>query len=445
MRNPKKAFVLGMARSGYEAAKLLINKGYEVVLNDIKKEQNPIQIEELKNLGVKLVLGVDPDDLVDDSFGVIVKNPGIRNDHKYVLKACQLGIPVINEVELAYKYFPSNITIIGVTGTNGKTTTTTLIYEILKKSRKNIHLMGNIGLPVCFFVPKIKEGDIAIIEVSDHQLCNVDKFKTNISVLTNLSEAHLDFHGTYENYKKVKKRIFNNQTKKDISILNMIDNDVMNLTKDIESTKKYFSTQDVLEEGCSIIGNHICYNNHKIMPLKDIKMRGMHNYENIMAAIMVVKELGVEDQDIIDVLKEFKGVAHRVEFVSNVKGREIYNDSKSTNVTSTITALSSFDSPTILILGGLDRGHSFDGLKDYLKNVKAIISYGETKKRIYDFAVQHNVPCKMTENLEEATKEAYALSDDKDVILLSPACASWDQFKDYEERGEKFKRYVNNL
>jgi UDP-N-acetylmuramoylalanine--D-glutamate ligase len=342
-------------------------------------------------------------------------------------------------------FFPKNIKIIGVTGTNGKTTTTSIIYEILKKSKDNVHLMGNIGFPLCSFVPHVKDGDILIIEISDHQLCNIDKFKTDISILTNISEAHIDFHGTYEKYKEMKKRIFNRHTKKDVSILNMSNEEGLALSNDIVSTKKYFSSQNKIDEGCYIDDNYLYYNNEKIISLNSIKIKGVHNHENIMAALLAVKEFGIDNQDIVEVLKDFKGVEHRIEFVSNIKGRNVYNDSKSTNNKSTITALTSFDEPTILILGGLDRGQSFDELKEYLGNVKAIIAYGETKRRIFDFAKNAGIICEMTENLGEATKRAYALSEDKDIILLSPACASWDQFKDYEERGEAFKRYINNI
>jgi len=204
MSDKRRALVLGMARSGYEAAKFLIGKGYDVVVNDAKKEQNPDQVRELEALGAKVILGVHPENLLDQSFGIMVKNPGIPNSHPYVKEAARRNIPVINEMELAFRYFPEGVTIIGVTGTNGKTTTTTLIYEILKKASKPAWLMGNIGFPVCSFVPKLKSGDIAVMEVSDHQLCNVDRFKTDISVLTNLSEAHIDFHGSYEAYKAVK-------------------------------------------------------------------------------------------------------------------------------------------------------------------------------------------------------------------------------------------------
>lgn len=445
MNNKKKVLVLGMARSGYEAAKFLAGKGYEVIINDAKEEQNVEQVEELKKLGVQLILGSHPDDLFDDSFEMMVKNPGIPNNHKYVVKANECNIPVINEVELGFRYFPKGVKIVGVTGTNGKTTTTTIIYEILKAANKSVYLMGNIGYPVCSFIPVLKDGDIAVMEISDHQLCNVVDFKTNISVLTNLSEAHLDFHGSYEAYKSMKKRIFNHHTQDDVAVLNLGDQEVLSLTSDIHSTKKYFASHVANRNGCAIVDNYICYNNDKIMPVSDVKIKGMHNYENAMAAIVVAKELGVENDSIVSVLSTFGGVEHRIEYVKTVEEREFYNDSKATNVTSTQIALSSFTKPTVLLLGGLDRGHSFDGLKEYLGHVKLIVSYGETKDRINDFAKAYNIPCEVVDTLEEATYRAYNLSEAGDVILLSPACASWDQFKDFEIRGNCFKEYVNKL
>ncbi|MDD2469492.1 MAG: UDP-N-acetylmuramoyl-L-alanine--D-glutamate ligase [Bacilli bacterium] len=445
MSNKEKVFVLGMARSGYEAAKFLASKGYDVVINDAKAEQNTDQIAELKVMGVEVILGDHPDGLFDNSYAMIVKNPGIRNDHKYILKAKELDIPVINELELGFRYFPSGVTIIGVTGTNGKTTTTTIIYEMLKSAEKPVYLMGNIGYPVCSFVPTLKAGAILVMEVSDHQLCNVVDFKTNISVLTNISEAHLDFHDSYETYKNIKKRIFKHHTKNDIAILNLDDDESLNIATDILSTKKYFSSLKNNSSGCCIIDSNIYWNNQKIISLNDIKIKGRHNYENIMAAIMVVKELGVDNGVIVNVLKTFCGVEHRIEYVREYNGRKFYNDSKSTNVTATQTALSSFNEPTILLMGGLDRGHSFEDLLEYLGNVKSIIAYGEVKERIKSFADKHDIACEIVDNLEGATNKAYLLSKEGDVILLSPACASWDQFKAFEERGNKFKEFVNNL
>jgi UDP-N-acetylmuramoylalanine--D-glutamate ligase len=442
MSNKHKALVLGFARSGYEAAKLLANKGYEVVINDAKTEQNAHQVQELQDMGVRLVLGSHPEDLLDNTYEMLVKNPGISNNHSYVHKALELGIPVINEMELAFRYFPAGVTIIGITGTNGKTTTTTIIYELLKKASRDVYLMGNIGYPACSFVPVLKSGDIAVMEVSDHQLCNVMTFKTHISVMTNLSEAHIDFHGSYEAYKSMKKRIFNHHTQSDIAVLNLDDQEVLELAADIPSQKRYFSSRSQNENGCAVIDGWICYQGSRIISVEEVKIKGQHNHENAMAAITAVKELGVEDAVIVDVLRAFGGVEHRMEYVGTYRDIDFYNDSKSTNIKSTQIALASFSKPTILLLGGLDRGHSFDDLKAYLSHVKCIVSYGETSKRIQEFAIDNHIPAISVDTLDEAVKAAYASADTGDVVLLSPACASWDQFENFEIRGSKFKEYV---
>lgn len=441
----KKVFVLGMARSGYESAKLLINEGYDVVINDSSTNQDSNHIKELESLGVKIILGSHPEDLFDNTFDMIVKNPGISNNHKYIEKANRLNIRVINELELAYRYFPSDITIVGVTGTNGKTTTTTIIYEILKEASKSVFLMGNIGYPACSFIKKLKSNDILVIEVSDHQLCNVVDFKTNISVLTNISEAHLDFHGSYEAYKNTKKRIFNHHTTNDIAILNLNNSESLSLTEDIKSTKKFFSTTSSHKDLCLIIDDSIYYNNEKIISLDDLKLKGSHNHENVMAAISVVKELNVGNKAIVNVLKTFGGVEHRMEYFKTINNVDFYNDSKATNIKSTQTALSSFSRPTILLLGGLDRGISFDDLKEYTNNVKLIIAFGEVKLKVKEFADKYNLPCKVANSLKEASNIAYSSSKDGDVVLFSPACAAWDEFKDFEVRGRLFKECINNL
>ncbi len=445
MFNNKKILVLGMARSGYEAAKLLISMNNQVILNDKNDNQNSDHVQELKKLGIEVILGEHPKNLIDQTFDYIVKNPGVPLNHVYVIEAEKYNIPVINEVELAFHLLPQDINIIGITGSNGKTTTTTIIYEILKKANFSVHLMGNIGFPVSSFVKKVKPKDTIVMEVSIQQLCNVNKFKTNMAVLTNLYEAHLDFVGSYQNYINIKKRIFNYHTSRDVAILNSDNEDVIKITNDISSEKLYFSTQKETNSDSYIKDNAIYYYNNKIIDISDIKIKGIHNYENIMAAIIVAKKLNVSDKLIQEVLKTFNGVEHRIEFIKEINGINFYNDSKSTNIKATQIALSSFYNDTILLLGGLDRGHSFEGLKSYLNHVKSIIAYGETKERIKAFAESRAIKCLVVETLDEATQEAYKIAGPQNIVLLSPACASWDQFKDFEERGRKFKEIVNKL
>ena len=438
----KKIFIFGMAKSGYEAAKLLSKYNNEILITD-GKEQDENHVKELTDLGVKVEITTNQIDLIDNTFDYMIKNPGIPANNPVVLKAKELGIKVINEIEMAYHFLPKNTKIIGITGSNGKTTTTTLIYEILKKKYPNVYLGGNIGYPLSQIVNDIKENSILVMEISDHQLCDMYEFKTNISLLLNLVHAHIDFHGTYEIYKAMKKRIFNNHTNTDLAILNHDNKDVLELTNDIVSTKKYFSKTDKLD--AYIENDGIYYNNELVLNFNDIKLKGMHNYENIMACILAVKQFNVESELIKEYLSTFKGVEHRIEYVDTINGVDYYNDSKSTNNEATMTALKTFKNPTILIMGGLDRNIPFDNLADYVGNVKAIVCYGETKNKIKEFADKNNVNCYVLENLNEAVNKAHEIAESGDTVLLSPACASWDQFKTFEERGELFKNLVKGL
>lgn len=437
----KKVFIFGMAKSGYEVAKLLAPSN-EVIVTDSKK-QNEEHIKRLEELGVKIYITDNQLDLIDDSFDYMIKNPGIKFDNPVVLKAKSLNIKVVNEIEIAYDYLPKNVKIIGITGSNGKTTTTTMIYEILKMKYDNVYLAGNIGYPLSQIVKEIKENSILVMEISDHQLCDMYNFKTNVSLLLNLVHAHIDFHGSYEKYMAMKKRIFNNHTESDIAILNYDNSDVLNLTSDIKSTKKYFSKEE--KKDCYIENDSIYYGKEEVIKLEDIKLKGMHNYENVMSTILALKEFDVENEIIRKYLNNFNGVEHRIEFVKELNGRIFYNDSKATNNEATITALKTFKTPIILIMGGLDRKIPFDDLKDYMGNVKLLICYGETKDVLEEFARKNNIKNIKVNNLEEATKEAYKNSQEKDIILLSPACASWDQFETFEQRGELFKKIVNEL
>ena len=438
----KKIFVLGMARSGYEVSKLLSNYNNQIVITD-KKEQNYNHVKELENLGVSFIKCDDPIDLLDETFDYVVKNPGIRFDHPIVEKAKKLGIKVLNEVEVAYHFLPKDTYIIAITGSNGKTTTTTICYELIKQMGKKVHLGGNIGYPLSGIVSNIKSGDILVIEISVQQLFDLYDFNPNISILTNLIPVHIDFTGSYENYILQKLKIFKNHDESNIAIINKSNKDSCDATRQILSKKIYFSSSENAD--ACIKNNAIYYNNEKIVELSDIKLKGMHNYENIMCAIIATKQLGIKNSDIKKVLSSFCGVEHRMEFVTNVNGRDFYNDSKATNVKSTEIALNSFKSPIVLILGGLDRGHSFDELSDDLKYVKYISCFGETKYRIKEFAEREKIKCDMFDNLSDATINAYKVSNPGDTILLSPACASWDQYESFEQRGEEFKKIISQI
>lgn len=239
----KKILILGMARSGVSVAKLLVEYNNNILITDMKEQESTV-LKELHNLNIEVVIKENQEELLDESYDLVVKNPAIRKDNLAVLKAKSLNIPIINEVEVAYKFLPSDVTIIGITGSNGKTTTTTITYELLKTTGRNVFLGGNIGIPLSSIVKEIKSGDLLVLEISDHQLCDMYDFKTNISAITNLSEVHLDFHGSYEEYKRMKKRIFNHHALHDIAILNKENVDVLKLTQDISSKKIYFSIKE---------------------------------------------------------------------------------------------------------------------------------------------------------------------------------------------------------
>ncbi len=437
-----KIFVLGMARSGYEVSKYLSRYNNEIIVTDAK-EQDRDKVKELESLGVKVVITDKPANFIDETFDLVIKNPGIKYTNPLVVKANSLGIAVVNEMEVASYFFPKNLQVIGVTGSNGKTTTTNLIHEMLKASHKKVIMAGNMGIPVCSILDNLTDDTILLLEVSIQQLCNLSHFKTNVSVLTNLTPTHIDFLDTYENYKNTKKRIFNNHSDKDIAILNMGNADEMELTKDIKSHKIYFSSK--MDTDICVKGDYLNYFGEDIIKLEDIKLQGMHNYENACCAIGAVKHYGVSNEAIIQVLKTFGGVEHRLEFVRKVNGVEYYNDSEATNTVSTIIALKAFKKPEILILGGLDRGHSFDPLNDYIGNVKLVGCYGETKQKIEEWAHKMNLPVKVFDNLHDTTIYIASVASPGDVVLLSPACASWDQYKCCEDRGDEFKSIVNGL
>ena len=316
MFDNKKIFVFGMARSGYAASKFLASHASSILVTD-SKEQEIEKVKELNELGVEVAITKEPMELLDETYDVIVKNPGIPRDHPLLKKAKKLKIPVIGELEVGYHYLPKNVKIIGVTGSNGKTTTVTIIYELMKEQGLPVHLAGNIGTPLCEIVSNIKEGDFLVLEISDHQLYDLYQLKTDVSVVTNLSEVHLDFNGSFENYLKTKKRIFQNHTKKDLAILNLDNSYVLDISKEIPSQKIYFSSSDEKADAY-VKDTHIYVHGKPFIELSDIRVQGMHNYENIMCAILATIPFGVTRETILQVLQNFGGVEHRLEFVDRI-------------------------------------------------------------------------------------------------------------------------------
>ena len=446
MFDNKKILVLGMARSGYEACKYLSKHNNTIILNDggSRDKQDDKKVKELEELGITLIFDSHPDDLLDDSFDYIIKNPGIRNDHKYVVKAKELGIPVINEAEMAYRLLPDDVTLIGITGTNGKTTTTTLTYEMIKKSGKRVHLAGNIGYPLCSFLDKLESGDIIVMEVSCQQLANMEKFNPHIALMTNLSEAHIDFFGSYEAYKEDKLKLFKNQRDDDIAILNIENDEVMKGTRNIKSNVKYFSSKREIN-GAYMLDNKLYYYDEFIMNRDEFLLKGNHNVENALGAMMIAKDVGVDNESIVSVLKTFTGVRHRLEFIDKVKGVDYYNDTEATNTKCTQIALSSFDKNVILILGGLERGQDFHDLDNFISPVKEIVGIGECRDRVKEYGESIGIKTNTFEKLNKAMDYINSVVVDGDTVLLSPASASWDQYKQCEDRGDEFRDIVRSF
>ena len=441
----KKIFILGMARSGYHAARVLAKRGNTIVLNDKNANQDKNHIKELEDLGVKVILGDHPDDILDESFDYLIKNPGVHFDHKYLKYAEEHNIKIINEIEMAYHLLPKGVKLVAITGTNGKTTTTSVTYEIVSAAFPGrTHLAGNIGFPLCEVIEDIKENDYLIMEIGVPQLHDFYDFNPDIAVLTNIYEAHLDMFGTREYYNENKLRIFQNHTSKNIAIINKGNEDAYRITKDIKSTKKYFTSKEKID-GAYLENGKIYYYGEEIIDTKDIKLQGNHNYENVMCAIMIAKELGISNEIMCKAISEFTGVEHRIEYVRTFEGKDFYNDSKATNITATQIALSAFKKPTIILLGGQERTQNFLDLKDYMKNTKAVVCYGECKERCKKQIDSLGIKCTMVNTLKEAVEVANKESVSGDVILLSPASASWDQYAKFEDRGDEFKKLVKEL
>jgi len=434
----KKILVLGMARSGYHVAKLLADKN-EIIVTDKNKQKDEL-VNELKDLGVSFVLSEKSEDLINESFDLLIKNPGIEPTHPCVKKALDLNIPIVNEMEVAYQYLPQNIKIVGITGSNGKTTTTTILYNLLKLHGVDTVLGGNIGYPLSEVVKMVKENTVLVLEISDHQLYNLNDFKTDYSILTNLCPTHLDFHGNYENYKNVKKKIFNHHTEKDKAYVNLKNEDSRKLVNDIESTITYFNNENNYYDDKGIY-----IDKELVINLDDIKIKGTHNYENILCALVVLKEFVFNKEIIKDYLNKFNGVEHRIEVVDSKSNIEFYNDSKATNPTSTLTALKTMNKKTHLILGGMERNQDFNELNEYISIVKCVYSIGEVTERVFDYCDNMNIKCIKCNTLEKAMEEIKNNCLDEEIVLLSPASASWDQYDKFETRGEEFKKLVEKL
>ncbi len=432
----KKVLVLGLARSGEAAARLLARLGAIVTVNDGKPfDENP-SAQALLEEGIKVVCGSHPLELLDERFELMVKNPGIRYDNPMVARALEKGIPVWTEVELAYLI--SEAPIIGITGSNGKTTTTTMIADVFNHAGKSGLLSGNIGFPASEVAVNATADDTLIMELSSFQLMGVETFRPHIAVITNLMPTHIDYHGDFEGYVEAKWNMQNHMTEEDFVVLNFNQDLAKELAQRTQATVIPFSTSEKVD-GAYLEEGTLYFKGEAVMLASEIGVPGSHNVENALATISVAKLSGISNDIIKETLSSFGGVKHRLQFVGEVNGIKFYNDSKSTNILATQKALSGFDNAkTILIAGGLDRGNEFDELVPDITGLKLMVILGESAPRVKRAADKAGVATLVAKDVAEATRIAYENAEAGEVVLLSPANASWDMYKSFEVRGDEF-------
>ena len=447
----KNILLVGLAKTGVSTIKKLNKLGANVIVNDIKtKDKLENIINDIGSLdNVEYVLGKHIEDI--DNIDLTIVSPGVPLDLPFIENIRNKGIKIIGEVELAYK-LSKNPTFIGITGTNGKTTTTTLVGEMFKKANKDTYVVGNIGNPVIDTVDLTDENSYLVTELSSFQLESIEDFKPRVCTIINITEDHLNRHHTMENYINAKAMVFKNQDKNDFTILNYDDLTVRNLGKKSKGTVLYFSLKDEVKKGAYLDkdGNiviSIDSDKLTLMNKNELSLPGNHNLENAMAAILMAYVLGINTDVIIDTLRTFKGVEHRLEFVTNKGGIMFVNDSKGTNPDSTIKAITSYERPIVLIAGGYEKQSDFTEMFEYArKNVKALVLLGQTADRIEIAAKKQGLNNIIkVKDMKEAVQRAYEIAESGDVVLLSPACASWDMYPNFEARGLDFKENIYNL
>ena len=442
----KKILVVGLARSGMAAIKVLKSLGAEVTLSESRKREDIKEIDVLNELGVETV--GQTAEVFEGDYDLCVKNPGVPFRSANMKRLEERGIQIITEIELAFIVSkPQHY--IAITGTNGKTTTTTLTYEIINRAFPGkTHLCGNIGIPLCEIVMNNnlmnESGHYIALEISNFQLVNIDKFRPEVATIINLTPDHIDFMGSLDAYYKSKTEVYRNMKENDIFILNG-DDPVLK-----EYTDKYplnckiekFSIENT-DADSFIKDGYFYINGEKVLSLDCVKIVGRHNLQNVIIAVSAAKALGISNEIIAEAVSGFKGVEHRIEFVRELNGIRYYNDSKGTNTDATVTALKSFDKGVILLLGGFEKGLSMDDVKRHLGCVKKVIGFGACGKRLVDELVGEDRI--VVENLVQALDEANKIAGSGDTVLLSPTTSSFDQYSGFEERGEHFKKLVNSL
>jgi len=442
----KRVLVVGLGKSGVASALFLEKHGAHVAVSDAKtEEQLPEEIPLLLDHGISVETGQHGERTFRDQ-DLIVISPGVPFDVPQLVHARALGIPVIGEVELAARYLKGKI--VAITGSNGKTTTTALAGKIIAAGDNNVLVGGNIGTPAISFVESSTDDTWVVLEISSFQLETIESFHPKIAVVLNVTPDHLDRHYTFGNYAAAKARIFENQTADDFAVLNEDNAPSVAMAAKTKAPVYWFSRLKPVERGAFTSGDLILWRDGKaereIMPVSEISLKGSHNVENVLAGVCVGMLAGIEPLQIRHAVSEFKAVEHRLEYVATVRGVEYYNDSKATNVDATIKALESFQGRIHLILGGKDKGSDYSLLNSLLKErVKRVYTIGTAAAKIESQV--RGVEVASAGTLQAAVKRASESATSGDVILLAPACASFDQFVSYEHRGRVFKEQVRQL
>ena len=444
-----KALVIGTGISGLSAVSLLERKGAQVILFDANEKLKCADVKaKLKaDSQAQIVIGTLPEGLLD-TVDLVIPSPGVPMDIPMMLEIRRREIPVWGEIELGYRCGQGSIA--AITGTNGKTTTTALVGEILKTYYKSVFVVGNIGLPYTEYALDMTEDSVTVAEVSSFQLETIHKFHPQVSAILNITPDHLNRHHTMECYAEMKARIAKNQTKDEICVLNYEDAYLQKLAKDMSADVFWFSSEHILERGIWLEGEQIYYCDTEKIPvctIHDMNLLGKHNYENVMAAIAITMHAGVPIDCIRQAIRDFQAVEHRIEFVKEVNGVRYYNDSKGTNPDAAIKAVEAMVRPTIVIGGGYDKKNTYEEwIASFGDKVKCLVLLGETKDAIAATAKKAGFTnIIMTQSLQEAVEVSSREAKSGDAVLLSPACASWDMFNSYEERGKLFKEYVRAL
>lgn len=452
MSQSQKVLVAGTGISGISAAKLLLDMGGEVVLYDSNPDLDP---EELKgrfeeSSGISIVLGeLKRTDLLGVEMCVI--SPGISLESPFVAILDEAKIPIWSEIQLAYQCSKGKLA--AITGTNGKTTTTALTGEIMKAHYESVFVVGNIGIPYTQVALETEDDSVTVAEVSSFQLETIMDFRPDVSAILNITPDHLNRHHTMECYIDIKEGIAANQREEDVCVLNYDDKVLREFgqSEDLKPRVVFFSSREKLDEGYYLDGDKIMYRHEKketeVVDVKELQLIGRHNHENVMAAIAISRAMGVPMDTIRRVVKEFKAVEHRIEFVLERAGVKYYNDSKGTNPDAAIQAIRAMPGPTLLIAGGYDKGSEYDEwIEAFEGKVKHLVLIGQTRDKIAECAKAHGFHEIMyAEDMSEAVRVCASYANMGDYVLLSPACASWGMFRNYEERGEVFKECVRSL